>query len=128
MGGGANPLMAIALSVYCQKGLLEPHIESLKKLYGKRREVMLDALESTMPKSVQWTKPGGGFFVWITLPDGLSALDVMQKAEKAGLWILAGDSFFAEKPTGQHLRLAFSYVEEDKIRNGIQKLAALLNF
>ena len=127
MGGGANPLVANVLSVYCKKGLLEPHIESLKKLYGKRKEIMLDALESTMPKGVQWTKPRGGFFVWITLPDGLSALDVMQKAEKAGLWILAGDAFFAEKPTGPHIRLAYSYVEEDKIREGIQKLATLLN-
>jgi 2-aminoadipate transaminase len=88
---------------------------------------MLDALESTMPKGIHWTKPRGGFFVWITLPDGLSAFDVMQKAEKAGLWILAGDPFFAEKPTGPYIRLAYSYVEEDKIREGIQKLATLFS-
>ncbi|MGD8538282.1 MAG: PLP-dependent aminotransferase family protein [Candidatus Aminicenantes bacterium] len=127
MGGGANPLVAIALSVYCKNGLLEPHIESLKELYGKRKEVMLDALRSTMPKGVQWTKPRGGFFVWITLPDGFSASDVMQKAEKAGLWILAGDPFFAERPTGPHIRLSYSYVEEEKIREGVQKLATVLN-
>lgn len=88
---------------------------------------MLDALKSFMPEGVQWTEPGGGFFVWITLPDGLSAANVVQEAKKAGLWILAGDPFFAERPTGPHLRLAFSYVEEDKIREGIQKLATLLN-
>jgi DNA-binding transcriptional MocR family regulator len=50
----------------------------------------------------------------------------MQKAEKAGLWILAGDPFFAEEPTGPYIRLAYSYVEEDRIREGIAKLATLL--
>ena len=127
MGGGANPLVANALSVYCNKGSLELHIDSLRKLYGKRKDVMLDALKSSMPESVKWTEPRGGFFVWITLPKGVSSVDIVQEAKKAGLWILAGDSFFAEKPTGQHLRLAFSYVEENKIREGIEKLATILS-
>jgi len=126
MGGGANPLVANALSLYCRKELLESHIESLRKLYGQRKDVMLDALNSSMPEGVRWSKPEGGFFVWITLPDGLRATDLVRDAKKAGLWILAGDPFFAEKPTGQHLRLAFSYVETDKIRAGIEKLASLL--
>lgn len=126
MGGGANPLVANALSVYCRKGLLDPHIDSLRKLYRNRKEVMMDALKSSMPENIKWTEPGGGFFVWITLPDGLSSVDVVKEAKKAGLWILAGDSFFAEKPTGQHLRLAFSYVEERLIREGIEKLATIL--
>jgi 2-aminoadipate transaminase len=126
MGGGANPLVANALSVYCKKGLLEPHIDSLRNLYSKRKDVMLDVLESSMTDSIKWTKPNGGFFVWITLPDGMSSVDVVGEAKKAGLWILAGDKFFAEKPPGQHLRLAFSYVEEHKIREGIAKLATIL--
>jgi 2-aminoadipate transaminase len=126
MAGGANPLVANALSLYCNEGLLEPHIESLQNLYSKRNNVMLDALESSMPKGIRWTEPKGGFFVWITLPDEMNSLEVVREAKKAGLWISAGDSFFAEKPTGQHLRLAFCYVEEHKIRKGIAKLATLL--
>jgi 2-aminoadipate transaminase len=125
MGGGANPLVANALSLFCKKGALESHIESLKKLYSQRRDVMLDVLDSSMPEGIHWTKPKGGFFVWITLPESSSAADLVKDAKKAGLWILAGDRFFAEKPTGQHLRLAFSYVEKDNIRKGIEKLAAL---
>jgi len=126
MGGGANPLVANALSVYCKKGLLGPHVDLLRKLYSKRKDVMLDALESSMPESIQWTEPKGGFYVWISLPDGLSSMDVVREAKKAGLWILAGDPFFTEKPPGQHLRLAFSYVEEHKIREGIETLATIL--
>jgi len=126
MGGGANPLVAIALSIYCEKGLLEPHIDSIQNLYKRRKDVMLEALASCMPKSIQWTKPRGGFFVWVTLPDGKSSLDVVREAKKANLWIQEGDPFFAEEPTGQYLRLAYSYVEEHKIREGIAKLATLL--
>ena len=88
---------------------------------------MLDALESSMPENILWTKPRGGFFVWITLPDELSSVDVVKEAKKAGLWVLAGDPFFAEKPSGQHLRLAFSYVEEDNIREGIAQLSTVLS-
>ncbi|MGD9344524.1 MAG: PLP-dependent aminotransferase family protein [Candidatus Aminicenantes bacterium] len=126
MGGGANPLVASALSIFCRKGLLETHIESLRKLYSQRKDVMLDVLDSSMPEGAHWTNPKGGFFVWITLPAGSSAEDLVLEAKKTGLWILAGDRFFAEKPKGQHLRLAFSYVEEDDIRTGIEKLASLL--
>ena len=126
MGGGANPLVAIALSIYCETGLLEPHIDSIQNLYKRRKDVMLEALESSMPKSIRWTKPRGGFFVWVTLPDGKSSLEVVRDAKKASLWIQEGDPFFAEEPTGQHIRLAYSYVEEHKIREGIAKLATLL--
>ncbi len=126
MGGGANPMVANALSIYCKEGLLEPHIECLRTLYKSRKDIMLDALRTSMPRGVQWTEPGGGFFIWITLPNGLSSKDIVKEARKSGLWIMAGDSFFAERPMGQHLRLAFSYVEKDKIREGINKLGSIL--
>jgi len=126
MGGGSNPLSAIAMAAYCQKGLLEPHIASLKKVYKERRDVLLDALESSMPKGVSWTKPAGGFFVWITLPQGLKSEDVKNAAKDEKVYFLAGDPFFAEQPTAQHLRLSFSYVPPDKIREGIKKLADIL--
>ena len=126
MGGGANPLSAIAMAAYCQKGLLEPHIVLLKRVYKERRDVLLAALESTMPTGVSWTKPAGGFFVWITLPPGRKSEDVKQAAKVKKIFFLAGDPFFAEQPSAQHLRLAFSYVPPDKIQEGIKKLAAIL--
>ncbi len=126
MGGGANPLSAVAMAAYCQKGLLEPHIVSLKKIYKKRRDVLLSALENTMPAGVSWTKPAGGFFVWITLPQGLKSEDVKKAAKDEKIYFLAGDPFFAEQPSAQHLRLSFSYVPPDKIREGIKKLAGIL--
>ena len=122
MGGGANPLMANILAAYCEGGNLEAHIERLRRLYRERRDVALDALARHMPAGVRWTRPGGGFFVWIGLPEGLRAGDVAARAREAGVWIPAGDPFFAEAPTGQHLRLAFSYLPPEAIARGIEKL------
>lgn len=126
MGGGANPLVANALADYCQEGLLEPHIERLCRVYRQRRDVMLAALRNWMPEAVQWTVPGGGFFVWLTLPEPLRAADVADRARREGLMLLPGDPFFAELPLGQHLRLAFSYVTPAKIEEGVEILGLVL--
>ena len=126
MGGGANPLVANILATYCRQGLLEPHIEQLRRVYRERRDVLLDALAAHMPAGVRWTRPGGGFFVWLALPEPLKAADVVKRAREAGLMIPGGDPFFAEAPTGQYLRLAFSYVTPGKIREGVEILGRVL--
>lgn len=127
MGGGANPLVANMLAVYCQQGLLEPHIQRLRCIYSERRNAMLAALEAHMPPGVSWTRPKGGVFVWLTLPPPRRATEVVQQARQANLMVLGGDPFFAEFPTGQHLRLAFSYVSPPKIREGIEILGQILS-
>jgi 2-aminoadipate transaminase len=126
MGGGANPLVANILAEYCRQRRLEWHIAHLREVYQERRDAMLGALESHMPPGVTWTQPGGGFFVWLSLPQPLPAADVAEQAREAKLLIPVGDPFFAEAPTGQHLRLAFSYLAPDKIREGIVALGQVL--
>ena len=126
MGGGANPLVAHILAAYCQQGLLATHIQHLRQVYSERRDAMLTALATHMPRGVDWTQPSGGFFVWMSLPDPLRAADVAARARKAKLLVPAGDPFFAEAPTGQYLRLAFSYVSPDRIERGIRLLAQVL--
>ncbi len=126
MSGGVNPLMANILAAYCQRGALEPHIEGLRRVYRERRDAMLEALAAHMPPGVSWTRPGGGFFVWLRLPEPLRAADVVARAREDKLLIPVGDPFFAETPPGQFLRLAFSFVSPDKIRAGIETLAAVL--
>lgn len=126
IGGGANPLVANTLADYCQQDLLEPHIGHLCELYRERRDIMLAALEAEMPEGVRWTRPGGGFFVWLTLPEPLRVAQVVEQAERAGVMVLAGDSFFAQHPTGEHLRLAFSFVTPEKIQKGIGVLGSVL--
>jgi 2-aminoadipate transaminase len=127
MGGGANPLVANILSIYCQQGHLEPHIEHLRRVYRERRDTMLQALAQAMPDGADWTTPGGGFFIWLRLPPPLRAVEVANAARESKLLIPVGDPFFAEAPTGQYLRLAFSYVTPADIELGIAKLAQVLH-
>ena len=126
MGGGASPLVANILSDYCQEGLLEPHVERLCQVYRERRDAMLQALAIHMPDGVAWTRPGGGFFIWLSLPPPFRAVETAALAKEAKLLIPAGDPFFAQAPTGQYLRLAFSYVTPVDIERGIAKLGQLL--
>jgi 2-aminoadipate transaminase len=126
MGGGANPLMANVLAEYCTAGLLDAHIARLRDVYRQRRDAALAALEAHMPDGVEWTQPAGGVFVWITLPKPLQAAEVVERAHGEGLMIPAGDPFFAETPTGQYLRLAFSYVKSEKIDKGVRLLAQVV--
>ena len=126
MGGGASPLVANILSTYCQQGHLEPHIEQLCHVYRERRDAMLQALTTHMPVGVDWTRPGGGFFIWLSLPPPYRADKVADLARAAKLLIPIGDPFFAEEPTGQYLRLAFSYVTPAKIESGVEKLGQVL--
>lgn len=127
MGGGANPLVSNILATYCQQGHLEPHIEDLRRVYRERRDVALAALAEEMPPGIEWTRPGGGMFIWLKLPEPLRAAEVTARAREANLMILTGDPFFAEQPTGQYLRLAFSYVTPDKIRAGVAILGQVLS-
>jgi DNA-binding transcriptional MocR family regulator len=126
MGGGANPLVANLLADYCREGLLEAHIEGLRWVYRERRDAMLEALDSHMPPGTSWTRPGGGMFVWLGLPEPLQAKEVARRAREVGLWVPVGDPFFAEEPTGQYLRLAFSYVTPAQIWKGITLLGQVL--
>lgn len=126
MGGGANPLMANILATYCLQGDFEAHIAHLCQVYRERRDTMLAALADHMPEGITWTRPGGGFFIWLSLPPPFRAVEVAAQAREAKLLIPVGDPFFAQTPTGQHLRLAFSYVTPEKIEAGIQILGQVL--
>jgi 2-aminoadipate transaminase len=125
-GGGANPFAAFVVAVFCQKGWLEPHIARLVEVYQRRRDVMLGALEATMPKQVRWTRPGGGFFVWLTLPEPLQARDVLKEAHRHSITFLTGKPFFAEDGGERCIRLPFSYVPVKEMENGIHTLAHII--
>ena len=126
MGGGANPLVANILATYCLQGQFERHIEHLRHVYRERRDAMLAALSDHMPDGLTWTRPGGGFFIWMSLPPPYRAVEVAARARDVKLLIPVGDPFFAETPTGQHLRLAFSYVTPEKIEAGIETLGQVV--
>lgn len=123
MGGGANPLVAHIVAQYCHAGYLEPHVVQLQQVYRHRRDVTLAALKRYMPLGVTWTHPRGGFFVWLTLPKGMSISLLREAARRHGVLFVPGSDFFATGGGERNLRLAFSFVPPDEIEQGVEILA-----
>lgn len=128
MGGGANPFVAHIVAEYCRNGHWETHVARLQTLYKMRRDRALAALARYMPGGVTWTQPGGGFFVWLSLPEHVLARQVKHLALQRGVALAAGEGFFAHPSDGEHhLRLAYSCAAPDDIDKGISILAQVLS-
>jgi len=127
MGGGASPFAAHVVAEYCRAGHLEPHIVKLRQVYRQRCEVTLQALENHMPAGVTWTHPRGGFFVWLTLPEGIQIGLLRETARAQGVLFVPGPGFFAQGGGERNLRLAFSFVPLDEIERGVAILAQAIH-
>ncbi len=101
-------------------------INTYRQLYAERCAAMLAALKEYMPDGASWTEPEGGFFVWVTLPEGVDTYPLLYDAIDAGVVFIPGAAFSpSDKPSNQ-LRLAFSAVPEEAIREGVRRLAPVL--
>jgi 2-aminoadipate transaminase len=123
MGGGANPFTAHVVAEFCRAGHLEPQIARLCQVYRRRRDVTLAALERHMPPGVNWTRPRGGFFLWLTLPEGMNVGPLQEAARQRGVLFVPGPGFFVGGGGERNLRLAFSFVPPDEIERGVAILA-----
>ena len=111
---------------YVRRGWIDEQLVQSRSLYRRKCERMLAALERHMPEGTRWTSPKGGFFSWLTLPDGGDAGDLARLAVERGVAVVPGSLFFADGSGGDNVRLSFSLVEEAKIDDGIQRLASLV--
>ncbi|MDR7555808.1 MAG: PLP-dependent aminotransferase family protein [Armatimonadota bacterium] len=109
-----------------RRGDLLRRLPATVALYGRKRDVMLEALAREMPPGVTWTRPEGGLFLWVRLPEELDAGALLPAAVEAGVMYVPGQAFFADGTGRNTLRLNFSYPSEDEIRTGIARLAALV--
>jgi len=102
---------------------LEAHVHAGRALYKQRRDAMLDALETTFETDTKWTRPAGGFFLWVDLPSGVNAEAVATRGLELGVSVLPGFLFYPNLDGGANgLRLSFSSVTPDRVREGIQRL------
>lgn len=108
---------------YVENGYLDEHIPKIIEFYKPRRDAMLEALEEYMPEGVRWTKPEGGMFVWVTLPEGIDTKLMMERAVAKGVAYVPGEAFFVHRDRKNTMRLNFTYVPEEKIREGVKRLA-----
>ena len=104
---------------------MDEHIKMIRRVYGERRDAMLAALEEFFPPEVSWTRPAGGLFLWVTLPEGMDCQKVFEAAIKQNVAFVPGDSFYANNggEGRRHFRLNFSYVPPEQIREGVRRLA-----
>ncbi|THF72641.1 MAG: PLP-dependent aminotransferase family protein, partial [Sulfitobacter sp. SK025] len=105
----------------------DSHIATIRNAYRARRDAMLKALEEHMPKGVSWTKPEGGMFIWVTLPDGLDGAELLKRSlETERVAFVPGHAFFADGSGRNTVRLSYSTSTEDKIRTGVARLGKLV--
>jgi 2-aminoadipate transaminase len=111
---------------YVRRGWIDDQLVQSRALYRRKCERTLAALERFMPPEVRWTLPRGGFFSWLTLPEGVDAGALAKRAVERGVGIVPGSVFFPDGRGGDNVRLSFSLVDEELIDTGIERLAALV--
>jgi len=109
-----------------RRGWMDEQLVLSRALYEGKCERMLAALERWMPKGTRWTRPQGGFFSWLTLPDGADSVELARRAAERGVGIVPGTLFFPDRRGADTVRLSFSMVDVAQIDDGIEQLGSLL--
>ncbi len=121
--GTTGPFITRVVARYSESGRLERHIAALRHHYATKCQVMASAIRRHFPPEARFVMPDGGFFIWVTLPEGLSAQSLLAAARAQGAEFLPGTACFAEPGQGDNaLRLAFSFQSSDQIEAGIARI------
>ncbi|MGI6574805.1 MAG: PLP-dependent aminotransferase family protein [bacterium] len=108
---------------YCSRGLLPKHLAKIRAQYKEKRDLMLKLLEENFPPEVTWTKPEGGLFLWMELPQGISTTELLKEAIKEKVAFIPGDSFFPHGGGSNTIRLNFSNATKNDLEQGITRMA-----
>lgn len=116
------PFNQAVAAKYLQSGLFEVNLKKTVDLYRGKRDLMLACLEKYMPEGVTWTRPEGGLFLFITLPEGYNSRDLFELAIRENVAFVIGEAFYCDG-TGQNtLRVNFSFMEDEGIEEGVKRL------
>jgi DNA-binding transcriptional MocR family regulator len=108
---------------FLERGNFEPNLERVRSLLGARRDVMLEALGEDLTGHATWSRPEGGYFLWLDLQPEIDATVLLERAGDAGVTFVAGADFGGDPASA---RLAYSFASTDEIREGVRRLAALV--
>jgi len=111
-----------------ERGLLEERIEKNIELYSKRKNLMLEAFDKYFPKNkgIKWTKPEGGLFLWVTLPEHINTEELFYDVIKNNVAYVIGSAFYGDEPKYNSFRMNFSFPTEEKIEEGVKRLGDVL--
>jgi 2-aminoadipate transaminase len=121
-----SSFVQMVLARYIEKGLLEKNLPKTIALYRARRDHMLDCFKKFMPKQVKWTEPHGGLFLFVTLPKGLDAGNILKKAIDNNVAFVDGATFFCNDSGHNTMRINFSYSTKEEIEKGVERLAKVI--
>jgi 2-aminoadipate transaminase len=114
------------VSAYFDSGPWEDYVRSLIDIYRRRRDVLLDALAEHFPREAEWTHPEGGLFIWATLPDYIDTTDLLARALQEHVAFVPGRAAYVDGRGGSSMRLNFSGVGVDDIREGLRRLGEVV--
>jgi len=121
-----DQLSQATLAEFMERGYLKRHLARTRKAHASRLDVMVETLEKHMPEGTTWSRPEGGMTVWVTLPAGFDAGELLIHARERGVYFIPGRHFYFQNPQPNTLRLGFSSVDEKSIARGIETLCTLL--
>ena len=116
----------LTISEYLSTQPWRQQVKVFRELYRDRRDALLESLQAMMPEGTTWTIPAGGFYSWLTLPNGLDATAMLPRAIAALVAYVPGTGFYVDGQGRQNLRLSYCYPEPDRIREGVRRLAAVV--
>ena len=102
---------------------LDAHVKEIVELYGHRRDLILKTMEEEFPEGVEFTRPDGGLFLWVTVPEGVSARKVFDKCIEQKVAAVIGDAFYPNDKTDRSMRVNYSCMPDDKIVEGVKRMA-----
>jgi 2-aminoadipate transaminase len=114
------------VGAYFDSGPWENYVRSLTEIYRRRRDVMLDSLAEHFPREAEWTHPQGGLFIWATLPDYIDTTDLLARALEEHVAFVPGRAAFVDGRGGSSMRLNYSGVDEEEIREGIRRVGEVV--
>lgn len=118
-----SPFVQKIAAKYIERGYFDENLKEIISMYRKKRDVMLQAFEEFMPKGVTWTRPEGGLFLFLRLPEGMDAEELFNIAIEKNVAFVLGSAFHCDGSGKNTMRINFSYADEEDNRIGVQRLA-----
>ena len=124
----SNYLTQMIVHQYLSGYNVEAHIQNIRNMYRIQRDCMVKMIKKYFPSDVKYTKPEGGMFLWVTLPESMSSMELFEIAINENVAFVPGEAFYSNNPETNTLRLNFSNSDERKIEEGIKRLGHAIKY
>jgi 2-aminoadipate transaminase len=122
----SSTLSQLMVQAYFREVRWRDYVDSLTQIYRDRRDTMLDALAEHFPPQAEWTRPGGGLFIWATLPDFIDTTDLLARCLRDNVAFVPGEQAYMDGRGRNSMRLNFSISDAETIREGVRRIGAVV--